>query len=340
MSINILAQPTEYSSINRRAILRWNDTNDSHSSSVNIQYDGDTYVTTFYPDVNGVYECDLDLLLKNFKSFENYVAYGVNYSNDIISVVIDIIVFYDDNGDPDFEDATINKRFLNNVYQLEELAPVQNSITWLHNQNELTFFKGYPFNISFLTVDQGKLRYRIEGSGNVNFIITQINNELLHWNVSNGISSLNFPEGVRNFTIDKLSIVNTLLYSATIKINTIENACGLYLKWFNTSGGWDGWLFSPYYKDVEKDKNEVLIDVDEAQEVLTKSVNRKLTLKSIGLNKNQYDLVRGLTYAKKVLWWINGKYTPVAVTSKNTHSTKALHGELEFIVELPKRFLQ
>lgn len=338
MSIFVLAQPSEYSSINRQATLRWNDNNDSYISKLFITVNGIIYESEFYP-IDGIYECNLSLLLDKLKSFENYTAFGVNYSNDIIEAEIDILVYYDDNGSPEFEDTTLNIRFLNNVYQLEELDPVHNSITWLHNQNELTFFKGYPFNISFLTIDHGKLGYRIEGQGAINFT-GLINNQLAHWNISNGINSLNFTEGENKFILYKNNIVNVLLYSTNIKVNVIENRCGLYLKWLNTAGGWDGFLFNPYYKDSEKDKNEVLIDIDEAQTILTKSVERKLTIKATRLNKAQYDLVKGLTYSKKIFWWINGKYTEVFITTKTTHNSKRLQGELEFIVQLPKRFLQ
>lgn len=218
--------------------------------------------------------------------------------------------------------------WLKSVSQLgaEERLDSEN---YLLNQSNLTFFKGYPFDLSFY----------IAALGNISILNTQ----------TNAATSLtvNSPLGVNRFTlssgkylrsvdnncqtfVDRVEAlsggeivdnccytfeedyflnvgVNPVRFDANgtvfnTQIKLIDNQSGVYLKWLNDEGNFSYWLFSEIHTESVKTKTADVYN-SEAQNLVDAYQEKQITGKTAEniLNLNYKNLTNDEVYQLKSL---------------------------------------
>ncbi|CAL2085089.1 hypothetical protein [Tenacibaculum sp. 190524A02b] len=152
-----------------------------------------------------------------------------------------------------FEDGTEEVetklyKFLNSVEQILRLKNDVDTRLYPLTQNNLyisylTYFEGYPFDISFYSNSNREIKVR--------------NKSTLHeitFEVTKGVNRFLISDGKTNISIENIlplhigtndlefKIGDEVLF--TVILNKVDAKCGVYLKWFNASGGYSYWLLT------------------------------------------------------------------------------------------------
>jgi hypothetical protein len=128
----------------------------------------------------------------------------------------------------------------------------------------------------------------------------------------------------------------------------IDHSCynnPVYLKWRNTLGGWDQWLFSGTQTD-----NLITEEIGEFQEPVWDIETAEKTSESLGMNAgktlilgadnltlNQYNAIREILYSPKVYKIETDETKQVVRVNKGTFNTETKNGlhSIEFEIILP-----
>lgn len=142
---------------------------------------------------------------------------------------------------------------------------------------DVTYFEGYPFDIALQGIASGDTYYfKNSNTGLVSDVITSDNGE---------VKRIFFSDGAYNETINGTLVmssnVNHLelwvndVIKANINVKRVESTSGVYLKWFNASGGYSYWLFEKFFKENirTKDFDDVLGKWDNLQNITSTSVS-------------------------------------------------------------------
>lgn len=225
---------------------------------------------------------------------------------------------------------------------------------WMHDADDngdviFDVFSGYPFDFSFYLNAYYSNLIKIYGSGDTlqtNIVTQNVNrmaliglDGLLNWQLAFG-NKLKLTQGLRA-TIELIGI------SEFAYIDYHEVCDGIYLKWFNTRGAWDYWLFTKKYKISESDTllGSVNSNFDNINNVnsFTSSLGKQYTIsKSISepfLNKRQFDKIKGVLSSPKVYVWMGGKFIECNVDSKLKY-TSYTTGNIDFDIKIPNRITQ
>jgi len=249
-----------------------------------------------------------------------------------------------------------NYRLLKSVHQIEEVASENLYLHHEHNDEiTLDVFKGYPFDFTFYNKETSDNNLQILPSVSVGMsssfpletigvyripLIDKDGSTLHQYSVSNHLSLI---EGVQN-TIK----VQTNYGQFFAKLNTHERCKGIYIKWLNTYGGWDYWLFSDKAKVSHKDKitGKVYTGFDNIQNLnsiessLGKVLRKSYSLSASFLNESQFAKIIRLEYSPKVYLWTGYKFIEVFITNKTKYTANEPQGEANFTIEIPKRITQ
>jgi len=182
-----------------------------------------------------------------------------------------------------FSDATTENTAETYVFlkSVEQIAGVsERLLTEQHilNQSELTFFDGYPFDISiysdgdFSVINDDNNNYaEFDGTlGETGRIyLSELDAEgLFRERVEfdggvyegGGCDEADSDGDLLELGCNNVRVVGGVTDSMTIKL---ESVCGgIYLKWFNRMGGWSYWLFNPIYKELLKARTMDKFSVD------------------------------------------------------------------------------
>jgi len=185
-------------------------------------------------------------------------TYTITFSDDTTDVIVKTYVF---------------------VKSVEQIANVSTRLLTqqqILTPKELTFFKGFPFDIGHysdgnVTIFNNKLE--------VNNVLTETATDTFRLFLLNKRSQFRnrvIPDGgiyeenicwLEGFNYELLEEgFNTLdiqgTTSETLTINLKDICSGTYLKWFNRGGAWTYWLFNPIYKESTKTKTFDTFNVD------------------------------------------------------------------------------
>lgn len=164
--------------------------------------------------------------------------------------------------------------FLKSVEQIDEWVNKPIADHFILNQNELTFFKGYPFDLAYYNTANFTLT---NNTINTSKTFTPAVDKVVRIWFNDGEFELSETSEEKNFNSRALALVNGFVYSEDCYVwdedylfreglnnMTLSNGTntdielavtqkevcdGVYLKWVNEQGAFSYWLFNSVYKD-------------------------------------------------------------------------------------------
>lgn len=217
-------------------------------------------VVTLYPDPNGVFTFNFKDFISTLLNTDNFaddletdlaVSYVYDWT-DKISLTDDVITtinLSNDTTETDTRSITwlsgfVQLRDWKNTYPPDSLLTTDVVILQKKNNTtnldyHLNFWDGYPFDLTIYGNDN---EIELTNLTNGSFDFFQMD-KISRLVISDGIdtindnTSLNLENGFNNLDFDGIFI---------LALNKITNYCenGIYIKWINSFGGWNYWLFS------------------------------------------------------------------------------------------------
>jgi len=256
------------------------------------------------------------------------LIYGDTTNTYIAPLVTYTITFSDDST----EQTTVTYKWLKSIEQLEQdktsvitggnnvymLSPFRSSTT---NTYDITYFEGYPFAIALYFNSPG-----------VTTVLNQTNAMTYDFTFNDTINRLFFSDGRTTITIgDFLPLVDGLNQlkitrgSDIIYVNVtkVPSVAGVYVKWLNTYGGWNYWLFNCSHERTRKDKdlktvNNDFSDVSETTVPtyqIGKTSQDTLTLIADTVDKKNQDVLNGILDSPRVYLFTGIRLTQVTDVS-------------------------
>ena len=245
---------------------------------------------------------------------------------------------------------------------------------WITQFENPTYFLGFPFTLSFLgnqNINPGFedyfVRYKItQANGN----ISQYDSDPFIFSDFICLARLNvFPifeaafiagesDKVKKieFRFGRLESFGFMDCLAPITINVkraMEQSCNtFYVRWLNTLGGWDYWLFeNKIYEalNVENGNNyesyfDSISEISDFENVTFKNVSPAVQVGSNTLTKNEAEGLKILTTSPKIYWYNEeiSKWIGVIIQpgTFNIRSTKENYFNVELTFVKPKYFNQ
>ena len=270
-------------------------------------------------------------------------------------------------GDP--ANGYYNKYFANTIgsFYYPEYMP-----QWITQFANPVFFAGFPFTLSFLgnsgltDFEDYIIRYTIQDA---NGFSNTYDSDPFVFTEFICLDKINIPEvltthlGAIAATGKKVTIRFGRLYLgelldclAPITLNVkrpIEQSCNtFYVRWMNTLGGWDYWLFEHKIYEalkVENGNNYVsyfdnISGISDFENVTFKNVSPAVQVGSDTLTSNEAEGLKILTTSPKVYWYNEefSKWIGVIVEpgTFNIRSTKDNYFNVELTFVKPKYFNQ
>ena len=245
---------------------------------------------------------------------------------------------------------------------------------WITQFENPVYFYGFPFTLSFLansSINSGYedyfARYKITNADGTfatfdspNFIfsdfisLTRLNiAEILLPDLISGLDQrakkIEFRFGFLNS-----GIFNDVLAPITINFKrSVEQSCNtFYVRWLNTLGGWDYWLFEgKIYEGVKVENGnnyesyfDAISSISDFENVTFKNVTPAVLFGSNAIKKNDAEGLKVLPTSPKVYWYNEefSKWIGVIVEpgTFNIRSTKDDYFNVELTFIKPKYFNQ
>ena len=272
-------------------------------------------------------------------------------------------------GDPN--NGYYNKYFGNTdgTYLYSDYMP-----QWLTQFENPVYFPGFPMTISFLGNDTMNVGYE---DYFVRYTVTQANGNISEYDTPPFITSeficlakLNVFEIVdAAFSAGELDKAKKILFRfgrvesglfldafAPITINVkrpAEQSCNtFYVRWLNTLGGWDYWLFEHKIYEALKVENgnnyesyfDSISEISDFENVTFKNVSPAVQVGSDTLTKNEAEGLKVLTTSPKIYWYNEeiSKWIGIIIQpgTFNIRSSKDNYFNVELTFVKPKYFNQ
>jgi hypothetical protein len=295
------------------------------------------------PNVNNVFKFDFREVvpvLINLNNFQDLIIPALVASNapsyiyddtaeTFFSELVTYTITFSDNST---EQTSETYKFLKSVEQLEQnkvgsviggnnlyiLAPFRKATA---NTYDLTYFEGYPFDISIFAETVGVLN-----------ILNQSNGLSYDFTLTGTISRLFFSDGRTTLTIEdflplvegvnrlKLTRGADVIFINLTKVLSIE---GNFVKWLNNYGGWSCWLFNCRHLRGRKtqDLGSVFNDFKNVAETTTpyfelgKNSQDSLTLLADGLDLNAQEVIDGIFDSPRLYYFTGIRLAQVTAVS-------------------------
>lgn len=311
----------------------------------------------------------------NFKEIAKTLI-NPNYFKDTINPDISVASIYDDTTlsltlpveikvvDSFGEFLSANKTFvfLKNVEQLpnynDRLAASQPVRLLLPTNNftdyYMPYFEGYPSDFGVFGI-QTNDQFYIKNISNYNQtdVFTGTTTEAKRFFISDGQSETSFIEDLNLASNqNKLELWVNDEFKCNLIINKKESKCGVYLKWFNTSGGYSYWLFDEPNTDTISFKSmddiegvyDNLQNVSSTSNIIGKKGERRIKLKTKYTTQEKEYLQSLLASPKVEMYAYNQPF--VAVNSNSfigviaegsfPYKNKNSNNTLELTITLPE----
>lgn len=225
---------------------------------------------------------------------------------------------------------------------------------WMHDTDDngdviFDVFSGYPFDFTIFLNSNFNSQILISGSGGslTKGVVSSKTTRMSLINLTGQLNHQITPSNKLVLTQNQRATIELSGISEFAYIDYHEVCDGIYLKWFNTRGAWDYWLFTKKYKISESDTllGSVNSNFDNINNVnsFTSSLGKQYTIsKSISepfLNKRQFDKIKGVLSSPKVYVWMGGKFIECNVDSKLKY-TSYTTGNIDFDIKIPNRITQ
>lgn len=259
-------------------------------TKANINIGGNDIVITPISDVFRYNFKEIFIILIN-NNFDDDVVMDADVKADT-SLIKSFLVTYTLTFSDDTTEQTTETYVF--VKSIEQIANVSNRLlTTQHilNRNQLTFFAGYPFDISHYS--DGNVT--LFGNNN-NVTLTEVATNtyrLFLFNKRSQFKNRVIADGgtyednvcwlsgndyeLLKKGINILDIEGTTQEKMTINLRDICG--GTYLKWFNRSSGWSYWLFDRVFKENTKTKilDSFNVDFESIENTFTTELNTGIT---------------------------------------------------------------
>ena len=235
----------------------------SYFTPVNATITIGSNVVTLFPDPNGVFTYNFKDLITTILNVDNFkddlnpdldVSYVYDWT-DKISLTDDIVIevlLSNDSTETNTTNITwlsafVQLRDWKRTYPATELLTTEMALLQKKNNTDLydyhlNYWNGYPFDLTIYFSDNTNLEvYNVTNGSNNSFMGYPF--KVLRFVFSDGrIDSniedvLSIQEGFNNLNFDD---------NFNLSLNKIVDHCpnGIYLKWINSFGGWNYWLFN------------------------------------------------------------------------------------------------
>lgn len=328
-------------------------------------------VFTIYPDSEGKYLFNLIEFIKatfNKESFRDDTPEPSGMVKDIQSnfktLTVSMTVY-----------STFETDFSEKIYKFYRGVAVDNLFNknrllspYTNDSYNLTFWEGYPFFIENMRIDRGK---EIKVKNNE----TGVETPMIWYNEDAGVRSwfhkkddtttASFLGG--NGLRTNLSVLLNGDEINKIVLKKVKPKCGIYLKWFNSHGGYSFYLFDNFYKDETKTKDLDEINTNKFDNILTsnsaisrnstailttdgyadptqvigKEAGRVLTINAT-CDRNEIEILRDLIVSPCVQMYsesepfMEGVFRDIKIDGDLKTNSKRDNNEVSFKVILPK----
>lgn len=228
-----------------------------------------------------------------------------------------------------------------------------NEFRFLHNTNRLDYFKGYPFDVAFLT-DNPDVRFNgFRILNKTNGLIYDVNALSLigvyRLQLHELENLLPFALGYNEIEFRALSD-NRLLNSMFIIKH--DNVTSVYLKWFNSKGAWSYFQFPCVYFGTQTASNLPFLntDTENVQDTISnftalgKTASQRISIKTDALNQYQISNLLDLYTSPKVYIYVREQdsFKEVSIPNGSVQNinTKSVNRPLELTIELPNIYTQ
>lgn len=223
-----------------------------------------------------------------------------------------------------------------------------------NNKGYLKYWAGYPFDITIYT--ESDLDTNLKITNQTNLLFT----DLL---ISSSVNRIAFCDGRVTETIETVLPLQFGLNEMVINNNNSnhyfdlvkeEDNCGVYLKWRNSFGGWNYWLFPKGTRNrTTKDIGELENDFSNIEDTISPTIQigknsfDTFTVTTEILTKNDMSLISDMIESPKVYLFTGKPYAQntfndwIEVSLKTTdfriENAKTDFNRFNFAFELPMR---
>lgn len=222
----------------------------------------------------------------------------------------------------------------------------------------VTYFEGLPFDVAlYSNADRQVTLTHVATGTTLNVNLLKGVNRLF---ISNGENDnqgfeANMPLYIG---VNEVEIYVDTTTTLTLFIHKREADCGVYLKWFNRSGGWSYWRFQKYYEERVKTKElEVLANdfynLNESQSgtvSMGKENAVELAVSTGFMTEQERRVVAELFTSPKVYYYHNDALQPFSLTdfkevtvTAGTYTvtdTRLRKSEFRPVIEMPLQYTQ
>ncbi|TRX34960.1 hypothetical protein FNW52_12525 [Flavobacterium sp. ZT3R18] len=248
----------------------------------------------------------------------------------------------------------------NYIQKIESTNPVRVLLPTLNNIDYYApYFEGYPFDIAIYGLNIG-YNYQFKNTSTVN-------QSSMFTSTSTEVKRIYFSDGETNeFNTELINLSTTLnnlelwvngSFSSNINIKRYESKSGVYLKWFNASGGWSYWLFDEIFENTLSTKtiDEINGFTDNLQNITsTSNITGKNGFETLKLNarfnEQEKEYVKSILLSPKVEMYVHttpfnqfvkGKFIGVKISDGSIpFNNKYSNYKMNITITLPEIYTQ
>ena len=322
-------------------------------------------VILLYPDEDGKYLFNLKEVMKvrfnedgfndqNYFTDADYKSITGNY----IEQEIDIDVFNDSTSD-----ITLTKdyTFYKSVLQVGRTIPANLYGLLSYSEDDstyyLTYFKGFPFSFDLRRIEPDEnTEIEVENvtaaDSSVPLTDAELANGALRMNVDRGDGDSWNNTGFLDIieAVNKLHILDEEIIRSVVYLD-VRNVCsGVYLKWFNSQGGFSYYLFQQYKiesvggQDLGYILNSDFNNIEDSIGFVKstgKQSSRTFVIKA-RYNANEFEILKDLLYSPSIQLYTSTEqdadadFIDVTVEGTLRNSNKRGNNEIILTVVLPE----
>lgn len=349
--------PNFYPAYNESYIKFSTDFSENSKANINVG----AYTFTIYPSPNGSYMFNLKHIvtaLINDNKFRDNISFvnigGVSDPSLYLSLTVEITAFSNSGSETITKDYTFTKA-VKQAGDVNYSNPNQLLLPTPDGSNyHLKYFEGFPLDFGF----------RYVNSGDVITVTNKSTEQVATFNVTQtGSHRLIIDNASENWNNDNILAMPDLLNPLQIRVNgTLRNTLnlnkqplkeGVYLKWFNSEGGYSYWLFNKFYKtdystdEIDRISTNNFTDIYSQKQGTTvisgKALDKSQTLKT-QVNEIEFEHLKSIVSSPLVQMWTRqdpysvGEWIDVKVISRGlSNNTKRYIKKVEVEIELPEQ---
>lgn len=364
MALTFYKEPEEvYPAYNDSFIEFSSDLADNNRAEITV-YPTATFTRNFviYPDADGKYLFNLKESVKvvvNANGFEDTSYFNDKYYASITDLYLYHTIKIKVYSDASNEELYKTYNFIRSVKQIGEKISTNDYRLLSYSpdgvNHKLTYFEGFPFYfdiqrsvyvagraiiIKNLNTTQETDEMPVTSTGA--FRVNVDRGEGKNWNTDNIL--------ILNDGLNRLEIWANEFFKSNLILDKRRKRRGVYLKWFNSEGGYSHFLFDEFYSENVKGSdlgivsNTDFANVNEVTGTIRstgKEASRSFVI-SVKYNQNEYEVLKSIFISPYIQVYtstepdVAGRFVDVAVNGTFSHNNKKEFNKLVLTVQLPE----